>query len=63
MLKLFSRMLNNPSLAKSVVGRALKFFGGEMTLPLYLPLIIRKDKDLADLDCCVEVSCQMYSCN
>ena len=54
-------MLNKPSLAKSVVGRALKFFAGVMILALYFPLIIRKGKDLINSDCCVAVSCQM--CN
>lgn len=54
-------MLNRPSLAKSVVGRALKFLAGVMILPLYFPLIIRKGKDLIDSDCCAAVSYQMYN--
>ena len=38
--------LNKFSLAKSVVGRALKFLSGVMILPLCVPLIIRIDEDL-----------------
>ena len=41
-------MLNKLSLARSVVGLALKFFGGYMIFPLYFPLIIRKGKGLTD---------------
>ena len=37
--------LNNPSLAKSVVGLTGKFFGGLNLLPLSLPLIIRTGID------------------
>ena len=38
--RLFKR-LNRLSLAKSVVGRAVIFLGGDNRRPLYLPLIIR----------------------
>ena len=38
----FSRMLNNPSFAKSVVGLEGKFFGMLNLLDFKIPLIIRK---------------------
>jgi hypothetical protein len=38
----FYKMLNKPSLAKSVVGREGNFFGVEKRLDFNLPLIIRK---------------------
>ena len=38
----FSRMLNNPSFAKSVVGLDGKFFGMLNLLDFKIPLIIRK---------------------
>ena len=40
--KLLFKMLKRFSLAKSVVGLALKFLGGFIRLPLYFPLTIRK---------------------
>jgi hypothetical protein len=39
---LLSRILNSPVFAKSVVGLTGKLPGGFNTLPLYLPLMIRK---------------------
>ena len=63
MIKLFSRILKRPSLAKSVVGLALKLFGGEMVFPLYFPLIIRNGIGLIDSHYYVEVDYQMYNYN
>lgn len=43
--KRLSRILNNPVLAKSVVGRTGRFPGGLIMRPLYFPLIMRKLTD------------------
>jgi hypothetical protein len=47
-MRLFNK-LNNPSLAKSVVGRAVILLGAEIRRPLNFPLMIRtfyRDKRL-----------------
>lgn len=49
-------MLNSPSLAKSVVGLAVKLVGVGMCLLLYLPLMIRIQEDIYrfDIKCSIE---------